>query len=550
MSDPRGAVSGALSTADRAATLRALEAQTFDVLILGGGISGAGIARAAALLGHSVAVLEANDFASGTSSRATKLIHGGLRYLAMGDIALVRETAREREQVRRRAPHLAESRWMVLPARSRLGRMRFLAGISLYEWLGQVQRADRHQSWSRAELAEREPVFAADRHPFVCAYREYLTDDARLVLANLRSAVALGAIAVNYAPAVDLIREAGRVCGARVRTEAGEDLHVRARCVVNAAGPWVEEVQRLETQQASNGWLQLSKGVHIALPHARLPLRHMFMLELPDGRPIFAIPRGSLVYVGTTDTAFSKEPVLWPPVEPEDVAYLLRPLSEFFAIDPVTPDEVVTSWAGLRPLIAEPGKASSEISRRDEVRIGASGLVSIAGGKLTGYRLMASAALEKVSEVLGRTPGRLDDAAPLPGGDFAGDLAALERTLAHERSLSPSACARLARLYGSETGQVLAHGAEPLPAVEGAFTGEVDWAVRVEGALHLEDVIYRRTRLGIYDAHARRALRVVATRMASLLGWSPERSEREVADVEERLDRDMAFRSHGSERAK
>jgi glycerol-3-phosphate dehydrogenase len=532
----------ALSTADRAATLRALEAQTFDVLIVGGGISGAGIARAAALLGLSVAVLEANDFASGTSSRSTKLIHGGLRYLAMGDIALVRETAREREQVRRRAPHLAESRWMVLPARSRLGRMRFLTGISLYEWLGQVERADRHQSWSRSELAEREPVFASDRHPFVCAYREYVTDDARLVLANLRSAAALGAVVANYAPVIDLTIEGGRTRGVRVRTEAGEELHVRARCVVNAAGPWVEEVQRLENPQGAPGWLQLSKGVHLALPHARLPLRHMFMLELPDGRPIFAIPRGSLVYVGTTDTAFSKEPALWPPVEPEDVAYLLRPLSEFFRIDPVTPDEVVATWAGLRPLIAEPGKPSSEISRRDEVRIGPSGLVSIAGGKLTGYRLMASAALAKVGDVLGRSLGHVDDTAPLPGGELA-DLSSLERSLARERGLGASACERLARLYGSETARMLDAGADPLPGVADAFTGEVDWAVRVEGALHLEDVLYRRTRLGIYDPHARRALRPIATRMAGLLGWSMERAEREVGEVGERLDRDLAFRS-------
>jgi glycerol-3-phosphate dehydrogenase len=310
---------------------------------------------------------------------------------------------------------------------------------------------------------------------------------------------------------------------------------------VNAAGPWVEEVQRLESPQAPQGWLQLSKGVHIALPLARLPLRHMFMLELPDGRPIFAIPRGSLVYVGTTDTAFSKEPALWPPVEPDDVAYLLRPLAEFFAIDPVTPDEVVASWAGLRPLIAEPGKPSSEISRRDEVRIGPSGLVSIAGGKLTGYRLMASAALQKVGEVLGRKLGPLDDSAPLPGGEFAGDLAALEGVLARARSLDAGACARLARLYGSEAEQVLARGADPLPGVE-AFSGEVDWAVRVEGALHLEDVIYRRTRLGIYDAHARQAVRAVANRMAALLAWSSERSEREIGDVEERLARDLSFR--------
>jgi glycerol-3-phosphate dehydrogenase len=170
-------------------------------------------------------------------------------------------------------------------------------------------------------------------------------------------------------------------------------------------------------------------------------------------------------------------------------------------------------------------------------------MVSIAGGKLTGYRLMASAALEKVGEVLGRKLAPLDDAAPLPGGDFAGDLAALEQTLARAHALDAPACARLARLYGSETAQVLAHGAQPLPAVDAAFAGEIDWAVRVEGALHLEDAIYRRTRLGIYDARARDVLQAAAARMAALLGWSRERAEREVGEVEERLGRDMAFRS-------
>jgi glycerol-3-phosphate dehydrogenase len=539
MADP----SAVLSTPHRRATLRALEAQTFDVLIVGAGISGAGIARAAALLGLSVAVVEANDFASGTSSRSTKLIHGGLRYLAMGDIALVRETAREREQVRRRAPHLAESLWMLLPARSRLAHMRFLAGISLYEWLGQVERRDRHQTWSRSEVQVREPLLAGDRHPFLCAYREYLTDDARLVLANLRSAAARGAVIANYASVVDLKIRNGRACGARVRTEAGDDLRVSARCIVNAAGPWVEEILRIEEPETASGWLQLSKGVHVAIPIARLPIRHMFMLELADGRPIFVIPRGSLVYIGTTDTAFSKEPSLWPRVEAEDVAYLLRPISQFFAVKPLTPNEVVATWAGLRPLIAQPGKQASALSRRDEVRVGRSGMVSIAGGKLTGYRLMANAALLKIGEVLGRKLGHLDDAAPLPGGDFAGDLAALERTISQGRALGPAACARLARLYGSETEQVLARGAEPLPGVEAAFTGEVDWAVHVEGALRLEDVVYRRTRLGIYDARARDALHAIARRMSALLHWSTEQTERETAEVQERLERDTAFRS-------
>jgi glycerol-3-phosphate dehydrogenase len=299
--------------------------------------------------------------------------------------------------------------------------------------------------------------------------------------------------------------------------------------------PWVEEILRLEGAQTVDRWVHLSKGVHVALRIEQLPLRNMFMLELDDGRPIFVIPRGPLVYVGTTDTPYADGPARWPTVEAEDVDYLLRPLSSFFAIGAPKPQDVVASWAGLRPLIAQPNRSSSQLSRRDEVRIGPAGIVSIAGGKLTGYRPMAHAALLKVQEVLGLERRLADDSAPLPGGDFQGGLASLERKVDPEGMLGERARARLVRLYGCETEQVLARGAERLPGVEGAFAGEVDWAVQMEGALHAEDVIYRRTRLGIYDPRAREAVRAVAIRMASLLDWSPQRTEREIAQVEERL---------------
>jgi len=537
-------VPGAISTASRPAALRALAAERHDLVIIGGGISAAGIARAAALLGLRVAVLEAHDYAAGTSSRSTKLIHGGLRYLALGDIALVRETARERKEVHARAPHLAEPRWMVLPSRSRLDRLKYRVGVSLYEYLGAVASGDRHQNWSRVELEHEEPAFAAQRHPFACVYREYLTEDARLVLANLRSAAAAGAQIVNYARVHALLLEGDRAAGVRVRTESGDELEVRARCVLNAAGPWVEDVRRLESPELAKGWLHLSKGVHVTLPAARLPVRNLFMLEVPDGRLIFVIPRGSLVYIGTTDTTVPGTPELWPSVDLADVQYLLAPLTRYFDIEPVRPEEVVSAWAGLRPLIADVGtRDPTEISRRDEVLIGPRGVVSIAGGKLTGYRPMARAALARVGEVLGRPLGDPEDAAPLPGGDFTGDLASLERELTRTHSLPPLVSARLVRLYGSESSRVLERGAELLPGVADAVIGEIDWAVEIEGALHLEDVVYRRTRLGLYASPSDALLAVAADRMGKRLGWSTEQIELERDRVRQRLAHDLAFRA-------
>src|SRR5690606_6365007 len=251
----------AVTSADRAAALDALERERFDCVVIGGGITGAGIARAAARAGLAVALLEAADFAAGTSSRSSKLIHGGLRYLAMGDVALVRETALERKHVHRLAPHLAEPSWMLVPARSWAGLLKFRAGLGTYETLGAVAEADRHRNLNAEELARREPLLRRERTPWACVYREYLTDDARLVLANLRDAVRWGARVLNHAPVEAIVVEGGRAGGVEARcVESGRRVRVRAAVVVNAAGPWVEAVRRLEAPGAAD-LLHLSKGV-------------------------------------------------------------------------------------------------------------------------------------------------------------------------------------------------------------------------------------------------------------------------------------------------
>jgi glycerol-3-phosphate dehydrogenase len=535
---------GALSTLDRARPLERLEATTFDGVVIGGGITGAGVAREAALRGLEVALLEARDFAAGTSSRSSKLIHGGLRYLAMGDVALVRETALERQRVFALAPHLAERRWMLVPARSRASLLKFRAALTTYEALGAVEDADRHRNWDAAELARSEPALRRDRYPLACVYREYLTDDARLVLANLRDAAARGALAVNHAPVERVLVERGRAAGVEATCrESGRRVRVRAGCVVNAAGPWVEAVRGLEDPGAPP-LLHLSKGVHVVLPRERLPLHHIAILGTADKRSLFAIPRCGVVYVGTTDTSYGRGAEEWPEVERADVEYLLAPLPRYFDVSPIGVDACVAAWAGLRPLLAQPGKAPQELSRRDEVTLGPAAVVTVAGGKLTGYRKMGADVLARAAEVLGRrlpAPERED--APLPGGDFDGDLDTLARRLAGPAALASDAAARLASLYGTEAEAVARLGARPLCPGSSVLAGEVDWAIAVEGAATVEDVVYRRTRAALYEPVAREAVvEPVARRMAERLGWPAARCDREIAATRARLARDLGFR--------
>ena len=535
-------VLGSISALDRDRSIAELERCEFDLVVIGGGITGAGIAREAVLYGLSVALLEARDYAAGTSSRSSKLIHGGLRYLARGEIELVRECALERKKVFALAPHLAERRWMVLPTRSRAGLLKFRAIITAYEKLGAVEKSDLHRNWSASDLEREEPALDRSRYPYACAYREYLTDDARLVLANLRAAAAGGAVVLNHAPVVGIEQRNGRAEGVRATCSlGGESFRVRAGCVVNAAGPWVEALRKLEDPAAAS-LLHLSKGVHIVLPAALIPVRNLLLANAADGRSIFIIRRGEVVFVGTTDTSHEGAAELWPEVSEADVRYLLEPLSRYLEVRRPEPGDVCAAWSGLRPLIAEPGKKPTELSRRDEMLIGPSGVVSAAGGKLTGYRPMAHRALERVAEVLQLRLGSRADEDPLPGGDFEGDLAQLEKSLAEEFGLSERARARLARLYGTEAARVCELGATPLAVGAPVLQGEVPWSIEVEGAATVEDILYRRTRAALYEPDVKDALVApIVRQMASVLGWDAPRIEREAAGARARLAADLSF---------
>lgn len=537
-----------INTFARAATIDRMSGEAYDLIVIGGGITGAGLARDAVLRGLSVALVDAADFAAGTSSRSSKLIHGGLRYLERGEINLVRKTASERKEIHRLAPHLTEPRWMVMPLASRTMLYTLRFAVTTYEQLGGVEAKDTQQTWSGSTLAENEPLIDRKAFPFALAYREYLTDDARLVLANMRSAVAGGAAVLNHARVVGFVRQGSIAGGVAVRCElSGREFEVRGKVIVNAAGPWVETLQKLENPDAQP-LLHLSKGIHVSLPASKLPLRNLLVLNTVDKRRIFALRRDEVVYLGTTDSTYEHGAQLWPEIKREDVEYLLEPITRHFTCPALTPSDVIAAWAGLRPLIADPTKKNpSELSRRDELLVGPLKVISVAGGKLTGYRAMARRVLGAVAEQLGRDLPELalHEEPLLPGGDFpAGhEVPELADALLRESggAIDRHCADRLARLYGTEARELLRRGMVALHAGSRALVSEVRWAVEREGAATLEDVFYRRMRLPLFELDPRPAIDPLAAAMAEVMNWDAAATSAAAAAVHARLDSDFEF---------
>ena len=515
---------------DRTRIFADLEAQTFDLIVIGGGITGAGLARAASARGASVALIEAADLAAGTSSRSSKMIHGGLRYLAHGDVALVKEASTERQILRRIAPHLTRFTPFLLPTRSTAGMAKFRAAMWAFEKLGKVPPNERHEVWNAKDLATREPVAAKDGTNGAVVYFEFLTDDARLTLANARSAAADGAKILTYAPVTKIELENGRAIGVHCESVLeGESLgaFVRGRVIVNAAGPWVDAIRALEMADEKPR-LSLTKGIHLVVPHEKLPLTRTVLMSAADKRPVFAVPRGDVTYLGTTDT-FYPELKPWPEIDSEDIEYLLHAATISFCSDPLEAADIVSSWTGVRPLVAQAGKNPSEISRRDEVWTGPGGILSIAGGKLTAYRRMVERVADSVFELLGKkSQGSAAEDAPLAGGDVAPRVID-EAAKAGDRPID-----RLADLYGSEAPDVKADG--------GDVAAEVRQAVYREGALRLEDYWMRRGARAFFDPDAGfAALEPASVEMARLLGWDETKRLAEVGACHHRHEENNAL---------
>ncbi len=386
------------SSLDRQELLNTFGKETYDLVVIGGGITGGGIALDAASRGLKVALFEKGDFASGTSSKSTKLIHGGLRYLKQFDFWLVKEVGSERAIVHKLAPHLVLPEKMLLPLieNGSYGKWLTSIGLKVYDILAQVSGDDKRKMLEKKEALALEPLLPKKILKGAGYYAEYRTDDARLTIENIKTSLQFGARALNYAEVTDFLYQRDMVAGVKVKDMvSGKQFSVSSRYVINAAGPWVDELR--STNNSNKGKrLHLTKGVHLVFPHKKLPVKQSVYFDVPDGRMIFAIPRGKVTYVGTTDTNYNqdKDKVT---TDLADAIYLISAVNNMFPKIELGMEDIESSWAGLRPLIHEEGKSASELSRKDEIFTSDTGLISIAGGKLTGYRKMAERVVNRIA---------------------------------------------------------------------------------------------------------------------------------------------------------
>lgn len=412
------------SNLKRKETVAKLEEDNFDLVVIGGGITGGGIALDAASRGLKVALVEKNDFASGTSSKSTKLIHGGLRYLKQFDFWLVKEVGSERAIVHKLAPHLVLPEKMLLPLieNGSYGKWLTSIGLKVYDILAQVTGDDKRKMLEKKEALKLEPLLPKKILKGAGYYAEYRTDDARLTIENIKTSLQFGATALNYASVTDFIYQDERIAGVTVKDElSGKAFTINSKYVISAAGPWVDELRSVNNSKKGKR-LHLTKGVHLVFPKEKLPVKQSVYFDIPDGRMMFAIPRGKVTYVGTTDTNFNldKDNVR---TDLADAIYLLSAVNNMFPKINLEMEDIVSSWAGLRPLIHEEGKSASELSRKDEIFTSDTGLISIAGGKLTGYRKMAERVVDRIAKMLEENGEKelkpcTTDTIPLCGNEF------------------------------------------------------------------------------------------------------------------------------------
>lgn len=449
------------SSIQRGSYLKEMSSKELDLLVIGGGITGAGIALDAQVRGIQTGLIEMQDFGAGTSSRSTKLVHGGLRYLKQFEVKLVAEVGKERAIVYENAPHVTTPEWMLLPMieGGTFGKFATSVGLKVYDFLAGVKKKERRYMLNRKQTMEKEPLLREDKLKGGGVYVEYKTDDARLTLEVLKEAVARGVKAANYAKAEELVYENGKVVGVKVVDQlSGEATVVRAKKIVNAAGPWVDTLREKDHSKKGK-YLHLTKGVHLVIDESRFPLKQAVYFDTEDdGRMMFAIPRDGKTYVGTTDT-FYNEDITHPRMTVADRDYIIKAVNYMFPKVNLTVDDVESCWTGLRPLIHEEGKSASEISRKDEVFISDSGLISIAGGKLTGYRKMAEKIADIVSSDLGINQPCTTANIKLSGGDIGGseNLTKFLEEKTNEGiqlGLPEEEARRLANLYGTNVNRV------------------------------------------------------------------------------------------------
>jgi glycerol-3-phosphate dehydrogenase len=478
--------------------------RVLDLLIVGAGITGAGVALDAASRGLSVALVEREDFASGTSGRSSRLIHGGARYLQRGEVGLVYEAIRERALLLRLAPHLVRPLSFLFPVRRAVSRAYIAFGLTLYDGVAAGRNVRRHRWFDSDQVNRLAPTLKHRSGGYVSW--DCRTDDARLTLEVIRQAIAHGALVANHAEVRDLTGE-GRVTGAGVEDRAnGSRVVVRARVVVNATGAWADRVGALAGPPLRR--LRPSKGVHLVLERSRLPVRSAVMIPsvARDGSMVFAVPWGPRVYAGTTDTPYSGA-LEEPPVEPADAEVILGSLDRAFGGD-LGEQDIRASWAGVRPLLDTGRGSTRDLSRRHVVYEHPPGLITVTGGKLTTYRAMAEDVVDLVCRRL-RRGGRCRTRT-LPLGLSGPMRPELERAAGDAAALGlpPATGHRLVERYGDDWREALAAIRDDAGLAEPAFPGlpvlrvEAHLARLREMALTDEDVWLRRTRLATMDGRA------------------------------------------------
>ncbi|MFJ3389845.1 MULTISPECIES: glycerol-3-phosphate dehydrogenase/oxidase [unclassified Lysinibacillus] len=523
------------SAIQRQQTIEELQSKEYDLLVIGGGITGCGIALDAIARGLSVALVEMQDFAAGTSSRSTKLVHGGLRYLKQFEIKEVAELGKERAIVYENGPHVTTPVWMLLPFHKggTFGKFSTNIGLRVYDFLAGVKRSERRYMLSPAKTMEKEPLVKGEDLRGGGVYVEYRTDDARLTVEVAKAAIEKGATLINYAKAENFLYNDEKKINGIVAQDliAHNAFNIRAKKVVNAAGPWVDEVRTIEGQQ--NGkHLILSKGVHIVFDESKFPLRQAVYFDTPDGRMVFAIPRNGKTYVGTTDTFYEGD-AREMNIHQEDRDYIMKAIHYMFPKVNVTDSDIESSWAGVRPLIHEEGKNPSEISRKDEVWESASGLVTIAGGKLTGYRKMAETVLNMIAQDLEQRFGIASKPCytkqiHISGGDVGGSqnlhaFVSKRTKMGVDIGLSEEEAKHLAHHYGSNVDTVLDYAKEKHPVLPQALYAQLLYGIHHEMVVHPNDFMIRRTAYMFFNiALVKQYKDAVLDEMAKQLHWSTE----------------------------
>ena len=548
-----------ISTAfNRSDALQRLESTDFDVVVIGGGITGVGCALDAASRGLRVALIERDDFASGTSSKSSKLVHGGIRYLQQGDVRLVYEALAERQILRRNAPHLVKVLPFLIPIFSTKGVVNkklaraMGSAMWMYDLTGGLRIGKMHKRVSKKQALEWFPTLPADKLMPSYLYYDAEADDARLVVTVARTAaLKFGATLVNRTEVVELQKDAaGKINGVVVKAD-GRTFTVPTKAVVNAAGVWSDDVRALDEGDHPHS-IRPAKGVHITVPWSKVRNTVAAVIPVPgDKRSVFVVPWGQFTFVGTTDTDYTG-PVDDPQCNEDDVEYLLRALNGSIT-ETVTTDDILGTWAGLRPLVADPEASgrTADLSRRHKVRRSDSGVVTITGGKLTTYREMAADTIDEVlSEVLDA-----DRATRLRRRSKTKHLKlhganGYEELVEAADSISPLGGAevrRLANRYGSDATTVLAIAESDPSLAELLVPGlpylraEAIFAVRYEMATTVDDILSRRTRarLETRDVSAEAAVAVAAL-IAPELGWDEAEQDRQVADYRARIDEELA----------